>query len=151
MQCAVPAVTRCAAQPADAPLLARLVSKGHTVTVVSLDVDLPKHAAWSDELAEEVLRRALPSGSTFLRALIDEGGTATAARLKELTGSNTLQYMQLTLNAAARKVYGRRMPGRNLVKSRYDPEQPRKQVVHDYVLDAELVPIFDEALHRLGR
>jgi hypothetical protein len=167
---------RCAGQ-----LLAQLVLTGHTVIVRPLndpdnsttrtpakprkarrkpaavakddtkrDDDAPQ---WTVDLAEEILRLALPTGSVFLRALIDEGGTATAVRLKELTGSTALHYMTLTLNMAARKL----MDGRHLGSRRHlahplrNPTNPRHPAVHSYALPAELVPIFDQALHRLGR
>lgn len=154
------------------PLLARLVLTGHTVTVRSPHGDAPSPplrrqaaagnraepsgSAWTVEFAEEVLRQALPSGSVFLRALVDEGGTATVARLKDLTGSNALHYMTLTLNTAARKL---RRPPRGEVqlggerprvaRPVTDPDNPRSQTVHSYVLDD--VPVWDEALRRLGR
>jgi hypothetical protein len=63
------------------------------------------------EAAEEVLRRALPSGSVFLRALIDDGGTATVTRLRDLTGEKSLHHMTLTLNTAAHQVLGGRTDG----------------------------------------
>jgi hypothetical protein len=148
--------------------LARLVSAGHVVTVRSLsaaDADgttaVPRrgqpngHAdepQWTVDLAEQVLRHAIPSASTFLRALIDEGGKATVQRLKELTNGAELRYMTLSLNTAARKIAGEQLyPQRYLALPGRDPENPRRQAVHDYQLPAQLVPIFDEALGRLGR
>lgn len=148
---------RCAGQ-----MLTQLVLTGLTVSVHSLDGLADDASAsgergaevpWTVDAAEQVLRLALPPGSVFLRALIDEGGTATVERLKERTGSNALHYMTLTLNHAARKL----ADGRRLEKHRYlaaprrDPENPRKHAVHAYELPADLVPIFDEALRRLGR
>jgi hypothetical protein len=79
--------------------LARLVSVGHTVAVRSLDASDVKvacqarDASWTIDLAEEILRKALPSASVFLRALISEGGRATAQRLRELTSGNELRAM----------------------------------------------------------
>jgi hypothetical protein len=64
--------------------------------------------SWTVDLAEELLRLATPASSRFVRGLVDEGGTATAARLKELTGVDALQYMALSLNSALRKVSGSR-------------------------------------------
>lgn len=68
-------------------LLARLVLIGCTVTVYALDAPASEldtavddgNVPWTVDLAEEVLRLALPSGSVFLRALVDEGGRATAS------------------------------------------------------------------------
>jgi hypothetical protein len=141
-------------------VLTKLVLTGHTVSVYALDS--PKAydpdtndgpVPWTVDLAEEVLRLALPSGSVFLRALINEGGTATAARLKEVIGSDALHYMTLTLNGAAKKVARTRQLGRHrhLALPRRDPTNPRKEAVYDYELPDHLIPIFDEALRRLDR
>jgi hypothetical protein len=48
--------------------------------------DLP----WTVEYAVELLRYARPGGLAFARALVDEGGTATAARLREVIGVTAL-------------------------------------------------------------
>lgn len=107
---------------------------------------------WTVDLAEEALRLAKPDASLFVRALVDEGGTATAARLKELTGRDQLHYMTLSLNAAVKTVGGRqRRFGRQLANPRQDRDNPRHPAVYDYAMPTEAVPIFDEALRRLGR
>jgi hypothetical protein len=138
--------------------LARLVFAGHTVTVRSLaasDANTGSHAdepSWTVDLAEEILRKALPSASVFLRALIDEGGRATAQRLRELTAGHELRAMTLSLNTAARRLAGDQLaPYRYLALPGCDPDNPRRQAVHDYELPIKLVPIFDEAPRRLGR
>ncbi|KOX27100.1 hypothetical protein ADK67_14915 [Saccharothrix sp. NRRL B-16348] len=91
----------------------------------------------------------------FLRALIEEGGTATVTRLRELTGEKNLRYMTLTLNTAARRVLGGRKDGTGerlrVAIPCTDPTQPRSTTVHDYTLPEELVPILDAALRHLGR
>lgn len=115
------------------------------------DGDTPK---WTVDIAEEILREALPTGSTFLRALVNEGGTATADRLKELTNSNALQHMTRTLSVAARKILSKRqidIAPRDIFRPRRDPNNPRHAKIYDYVMLSELVPVFDEALRRLGR
>lgn len=56
---------------------------------------------WTVELAEDTVRRAKENGRIFLRALIDEGGTATADRLREITGMEALQHATQTLSMAA--------------------------------------------------
>ncbi|MQA12579.1 MAG: hypothetical protein GEU98_29485, partial [Pseudonocardiaceae bacterium] len=91
-------------------LLAQLVAAGRTISVRSLEGNAVAASGphWTVELAEQVLRQALPTGSRFLRALIDEGGSASAARMRELTGESRLHPMTLTLNHAARHVTGRR-------------------------------------------
>jgi hypothetical protein len=60
--------------------------------------------------------------------------------------------MTLSLNTAARRLAGAQLaPHRFLALPGRDPDNPRKQAVHDYELPSQLVPIFDEALRRLGR
>ncbi|MEU4807403.1 hypothetical protein [Actinosynnema sp. NPDC023587] len=164
------------------PVLAHLVLTGRTVTVRAVELPdkvsreggpaggrpeqatmstveevEPRHVegvGWTVELAEQVLRGALPSGSVFLRALVDEGGTATVARLRELTGEKRLHYMTLTLNTSARRVLGGRKDGSGerlrVAVPRTDPASPRSQAVYDYTLPEELVPILDAALRRVG-
>lgn len=108
---------------------------------------------WSTELAERILRRAQPTGSTFLRALIDEGGTATAERLRERTGLSLHHATQTLTTAAAAVLSGHHPDGRRwrrFVSARTHPDQPRGRV-YDYQLPEHLVPIFAEALQRLGR
>jgi hypothetical protein len=61
----------------------------------------------------QVLRQAQPAGSVFLRALVDEGGHATAARLRGLTGVDRLNPMTSTTPGgagAARVVRGAGAP-----------------------------------------
>ncbi|WP_141974942.1 hypothetical protein [Saccharothrix saharensis] len=118
----------------------------------------PRHVEgvlWTVELAEQALRGARPAGSTFLRVLIDQGGTATAARLRELTGQHNLHHMTLTVNTSARRVLGGRQDGSGerlrVAIPRPDPNAPRSQTVHDYTLPEDLVPILDAALRRIGR
>jgi hypothetical protein len=88
---------RCAGQ-----LLTRLVLTGQTVSIYPLDGPVPTSitddapVVWTVDLAEEVLRLALPSGSVLLRALVDEGGTATVERLKALTTSDALGPIRLS-------------------------------------------------------
>jgi len=109
---------------------------------------------WTVDLAEEVLRRARPTGHAFLRALIDEGGTATADRLRERTGTEALHRATLTLSSAAAAVLSRGDPDgrrwRHFFKARHAPDDPLGTGrIYDYHLPDELVPIFDEALKRL--
>ena len=88
----------------------------------------------------------------FLRALIDEGGRATAQRLRELTTGHELRAMTLSLNTAARRLARDQLaPHRFLALPGRNPDSPRNPAVHDYQLPADLVPIFDEALRRLDR
>jgi hypothetical protein len=109
---------------------------------------------WTVELVEEALRRALPTGSRLLRALIDEGGQATVARLHELLGTQRLgPYMQtLTTNAAA-VLRDHHLPSahRHFVFSSPDPDDPRRGVAHLYAMPAGLIPVLDQALRNLGR
>jgi hypothetical protein len=112
--------------------------------------DLP----WTVEYAVELLRYARPGGLAFARALVDEGGTATAARLREILGVTALNSLTATLNAAVRTAVGRgrlRYPDRHLAKPLPPPEDPRRKNVHSYALPPELVALLDEALTALGR
>jgi hypothetical protein len=112
--------------------------------------DLP----WTVEYAIELLRYARPGGLAFARALVDEGGTATAARLREILGVTALNSLTATLNAAVRTAVGRgrlRYPDRHLAKPLPPPEDPRRKIVHSYALPPDLVPLLDEALTALGR
>jgi hypothetical protein len=104
------------------------------------------------DLAEEILRKALPSASMFLRALINEGGRATADRLREVTTGHELRAMTLSLNHAARRLAREQLASRRfLALPGRNPDDPRNPAVYDYQLPDGLVPIFDEALRRLDR
>lgn len=115
--------------------------------------DRSQPPVWTVELAEEVLRNARPPGRAFLRALVDEGGTATADRLRELTGLEVLNRATMTLSSSAAQVLSRQDPDgrrwRHFFVARRHPDD-RYGRVHDYQLPDELVPIFDEALTRLS-
>uniref|UniRef100_UPI003F497037 hypothetical protein n=1 Tax=Actinokineospora sp. CA-119265 TaxID=3239890 RepID=UPI003F497037 len=161
-------------------VLAHLALLGHTVTVGPVDqddepadADVPAAATpspagedagavhpvdvdgvrWTVDLAEQVLRGARPTASTFLRALVDEGGTATAARLRELTGTTDLRHATMTLHSSARRVARDLGTGARpqVAVPRPDPDVPQSKIVHDYTLPPGLLPLFDAALHRLGR
>jgi hypothetical protein len=159
--------------PCCGQLLAGLVARGQVVTVTGIvlddgyagtgrnrgPVELDDEVgvtdlAWTVDLAIEVLRYAKPGGLVFARALVDEGGTATADRLREITGEPALHYMTGTLNAALRTVTGRRRlrySDRHLAKPLPPPDNPRRKIVHSYELPQHLVPILDEALTALGQ
>jgi hypothetical protein len=158
--------------------LSRLVRRGLAVTVTSVTYDVgsaltggqatPAAPAggddvrepgvadldWTVELAVRMLRTAQPAGSVFLHALVDEGGTATAARLRELTGATHLNPMTQTLNASMKKVFGgppARLRQPSPRSSRPGPENPSRVAVHSYSLPPDVVPILDAALRQLGR
>jgi hypothetical protein len=58
----------------------------------------------------------------------------------------------VSLNTAARRLAREQLaPHRFLAIPGRDPDNPRRPAVHDYELPTQLVPIFDEALRRLGR
>jgi len=111
---------------------------------------------WDVDLAELILRRARPVGSVFIRALVDQGGTATAEKLRELTGLGALNQATQTLTQAASAVFSegdRHRRGRywrHFFVARTHPDQPRGRV-YDYHLPEELVSLFADALVRLGR
>lgn len=157
------------------PLLARLVLQGQTTIVGPGIGPIPappprenvadevrrrrangqQFTEWTVEFAEQVLRLARPSASDFLRALIEEGGQADVDTLKRRTGSDALHYMTLTLNTAARSLWVGPVPGGGtrlfVARPLHDPDNPRDKKVRGYALPAEHVPIWDEALTRLGR
>lgn len=120
----------------------------------ALDAGSPPR--WDVGLAERILRRARPAGSVFLRALVDHGGTATAEKLREVTGLESLNHATRTLTETASAVFSdgdRERRGRywrRFFIARTHPDQPRGRV-YDYCLPDNLVPIFAEALTRLGR
>ena len=98
-------------------------------------------------------RHALPSGSRFLRALINEGGVATVARLREILDENNLGPHDTDLNGAhAQDVPSPGQLGAASVTSPgRNPDNLRDPTVYDYALPQRLVPIFDEALRELQR
>lgn len=127
------------------------LSSGQPHRGVTSDLPAP---VWTVELAEEILRNALPTASTLLRALIEEGGTATAEQLRSRLGIQRLSPMRQTLSTAAARVFSRRgfdRSYRHVVQARPDPNNPRSGGVHEYVLPAPLVPVFDQALRQLNR
>lgn len=145
--------------------LAELVDDGQVVTVTAVPtpaagdvIELDGEVGvttlpWTAELATEVLRYARPPGVAFARALVDAGGAATAAQLREATGLAALNHATGTLNAAVRTVAGRRrlrFEDRHLAKPLPPPDDPRRKVVHSYELPAVLVPVLDDALTALG-
>ncbi|MFD6073020.1 hypothetical protein [Amycolatopsis lurida] len=125
-------------------------------TVRSRALDAGSPPRWDVGLAERILRRARPAGSLFLRALVDQGGTATAEKLREVTGLEFLNHATRTLTESAAVVFSDGDPEqrgrywRHFFATRRHPDQPRGRV-YDYYLSDELVPIFAEALTRLGR
>lgn len=153
------------------PLLARLVLTGRTPVVLPPDAALEQNelatalewrrtaglepTSWTTEFAVEVLRDSTDSGSRLVRALVDEGGSATADRLREVTGEQTLRSMGQSVNQAARRRWRGPLPdGERLyvVRSHPPPGRPRESKVHSYeLLPAGLVAIWDEALTQLGR
>lgn len=111
---------------------------------------------WTAELAERILRRATTSGSVFMRALVDAGGTITRQQLIEQTGLPKPEHATQSLTTAARAVLNDVLPGRNegaahrhFFQRRRIPDDPKGRV-HDYHLPAELLPPFREALDTLG-
>lgn len=147
--------------------LADLVAGDHVVTVTTTGRSAPAAEAvelageigiadlpWTVNYATELLRYARPGGLAFARALVDEGGTATAARLREVIGVDALHPLTATLNAAVRTAVDRRRlryQDRHLAKPQPPPDNPRSKTVHSYVFPPELVPILDQALTALGR
>lgn len=136
---------RCAGQ-----ILTKLVQDGISVTVYSPDGREPP--AWTVELAEEVLRGAKPIGSQLLRAVIDEGGTASVERLREVLGVQELQRATLTLNQAARRTVDGAQRWTMLIKGRFlvAPRKGTRGKVYGYTMAKDVIPTFDQALRRLA-
>lgn len=152
------------------PLLAKLVLQDRTALVSPLDAPPPRvqsamsevrrqrsagqpYSKWTVEFAEEVLRLAQPSGSVFMRALVDLGGTADTAALRQHTGTETLHHMIQTLNSAARSRWIGPFPddAAQLFVAQPLRNHPRDKKVTGYALPAEHVALWAEALDRLGR
>ena len=113
----------------------------------------PAGSDWTVDLAELVLRQATPAASALVRVLVDEGGYATVALLRERTGQQRLNPMTHSLNSAARRAAGEQRLGghRWLALPCGDPARPSQDTTYAYELPAELVPLFSAALQRLGR
>jgi len=147
------------------PALTQLVRDGQVVTVTTAQSSAAAPADdeladgflgqdWTVDQAVQMLRHALPSGSRFLRALINEGGVATAARLRKILDEDSLGPMTQTLNGAMRKTFRRsgQLGGeRHLARPGRNPDNPRDPTVYDYALPQRLVPILDKALRELKR
>lgn len=111
---------------------------------------------WTTDLAERVLRGARSTGSTFLRALIDEGGTATAETLRERTGFDALNHATQSLTTSAKRVLTQHLGEyaghwRHFFTERPHPRSGRGGRVYDYHLPDPPLRYFKEALTRLGR
>lgn len=116
------------------------------------DIEPGSGPTWTVDLAEQILRRARPTGATFLRALIDEGGSATAELLRQRTGLPALNHATQTLTTAAAHVLSRQFSDgrrwRHFFTARPHPNRPRGPV-YDYHLPDSLIAPFSEALERL--
>jgi hypothetical protein len=100
------------------------------------------------DLAERILRKATPDASRLLRALIDEGGTATAEKLKALTDTTKLGPKVLG-NTAGRYF---RVPFHDDNWRLVESYRRAGLNVYEYtVLQKEQIPVFEQALRRLGR
>lgn len=162
-------------------LLSRLVLLDHTAVVRPLDSERPRltvvpdvpastspqdfsqrtlsvapavNPGWTVDLAEEALRLSKPHAAVFLRALVDEGGKATAARLRELTSLQELNRSSGSVNASARKLWRgfdkAVWPGNRpyAVLARRDPKNLSDPRTHSYELPETAVSIWDAALKR---
>ena len=103
---------------------------------------------WTVDLAIEALTTAVPGASALVRALVDEGGSATAVRLKELLKVEQLSPITRSLNTAARNIWrGEGLTIRVYVAMpQRDPDQPSKDVVHSYELADGTTEIWKRAL-----
>lgn len=143
-------------------LLVTLTRAGMVATVRSLvraiepDPDAPQVShdpGWTVDLALEVLTKAKPPAVKLVQALVDEGGRATAQRLKELVGTANLGPVNQTLNTAARHLWrAERLQAKVYVATPLrDPGRPSQDIAHSYELASGTVEIWSRALRRLDR
>jgi hypothetical protein len=102
---------------------------------------------WTVDQAVRMLQIARPAGLVFLRSLVDEGGTATAARLRERTGFTRFDHAHRTLNASMKRCSVRLT---TTTVTSLGPPSTRPSAVYSYSLPPNIVPILDQALRQLG-
>ncbi|GGL44295.1 hypothetical protein [Nocardia jinanensis] len=105
---------------------------------------------WTPALCERILRTSAAAGHRLVQALVAEGGSASVARLTELTGDPLLRAATQTLNMAARREgVGHALPDRRLIQA-YRYPNPVTSKVTAYSLPADSLPSFTTAVERLG-
>jgi hypothetical protein len=105
---------------------------------------------WTPALCERILRASAPVGYRLVQALVAEGGSASVARLTELTGDPLLRAATQTLNMAARREgVGHALPERRLIQA-YRYPNPLTSKVTAYSLPADSLSSFTTAVELLG-
>lgn len=109
-----------------------------------------KDVQWTPALSERILRSSTTSGYRLVQALIAEGGSASIARLTELTGDPLLRSATQSLNMAARREgIAHSLPERRLIQAHRYPN-PLTSKVAGYALPAESIPSFTTAVELVG-
>ncbi|MFI9538302.1 hypothetical protein ACIG56_34355 [Nocardia fusca] len=105
---------------------------------------------WTPALCERILRTSTPAGHRLVQALIAEGGSASIARLTELTGDTTLRAATQSLNMAARREgVAHALPERRVIQAHRYPNPLTSNVIA-YSLPPETIPSFTTAVELLG-
>lgn len=131
---------------AQVALAERLPLRINGTTKVLRDDD-EEEFEWDAELIERVLRKLGPAGRRWIRALVAEGGSATPARLKEITGAKALGGMMTTMRRAAHGI-SRRFPPPQLIAV-HRSDDPQNPVILGYHLPDGTVPLIVTALERI--
>ncbi|WP_067470339.1 hypothetical protein [Nocardia amamiensis] len=103
---------------------------------------------WSDVLVARFLKNTSPTGLKLIRLLAAEGGAATPARVKEITGYKSLAAITSALRAAAMDTTPHRAPPPSLVEVRRTRDQKNPTVL-EYRLAKGTLPWVMQALERL--
>ncbi|WP_280507120.1 hypothetical protein [Nocardia flavorosea] len=109
-----------------------------------------KDVQWTPALSERILRSSTSSGYRLVQALVAEGGSASVARLVELTGDPLLRSATQSLNMAARREgIAHTLPERRLIQA-YRYPNPLTSKVAGYALPVESIPSFTTAVELVG-
>ncbi|MEU4841714.1 hypothetical protein [Nocardia testacea] len=150
-----------AAQVALSDRISALISGTVTAEVATVEhspiVDDPsvgdktaEDGPWTPALCERILQSSTPGGFRLVKALVAEGGSASIARLTELTGDPLLRAATQSLNMAARREGAfRYLPEGRLIQSHRYPN-PLTSRVAAYSLPTESIPAFTTAVELLG-
>ncbi|MEU2106378.1 hypothetical protein [Nocardia sp. NPDC019255] len=102
---------------------------------------------WDEEFLERFLRNLGPAGRRWIRVLVNEGGVATPARIKELTGAKALGGMSTTMRRAMHATTDKLPPPR-LIESR-STDDPQNPTIVEYRLAEGTLPLLAAALERI--
>ncbi|MBC7301410.1 MAG: hypothetical protein H5T78_10690 [Nocardia sp.] len=107
-------------------------------------------AEWDRPTIQNFLEGLPGIGMKTLRILVAEGGSATPARIKELTGAKSLSGIKAAQYSASRSMpLGPRPPGRLIEKKHLDNRQ--EAAIERYFIRASLLPLVREALDQIDK